>query len=1300
MSTARQSPQFGKMLTEAIRIIQGCEEKSVEIIQDELGYALGKKGGSSVERWRQGFLPPNLSELQLLAQEIIRRSCHRLDEKWLVVFLKSANHPSPEAFAKKNFPSPPPPKPDPPQFKLEPQEPSQFAVSQYSSKPEPPQLKLEPKSETPTIFQAVRDVTNFVGREALLAEVADFLRPGNKIGVLQGMAGVGKSALATRLAYLLKSDFPDGVLWSDLSNISEGGILNEEAVKSRLAAIAKAYGRDITNEPELSQRSSFVREILANKKALIILDSAFEEQDLKHFVSPSISQCAFLITSQNKSVSRLDKTVVFPLDVLREAESLSLLQQFVTSERVEAEKEAAQQIVTLLGGLPLAIKVVACGLADTPDIRLTDYYELLLEERLRLDNVPEFESTSKELYASLALSFDRLHKEYKPIFACLSVFAGPNFSVGAVASLLNTPLSKIQRAFGQLLQRALVESSGLPDIHKEVGTQTTTQNGELSRYRLHPLVKAFAEEKLRKSHLELSVLRQNAANYFATFTKEHSQKYNLLGLDWENIYDVLQWTQTNKMWDVLYQIVNNLTAIHLGVVGFLDAQGHWSEANALLQSMLQSPKASDSTAQAALLFKLAAFAFRRADFKAARHYAEQIQTFIEQISDDAANPFLQAYFWELQSQLKLRDGDKKAALICLDRGIAFLEGLASPEARHETGYLQIRRGTALARAGDMAGGQSATQTGVSLLPSQATPAQVSGFMNLGNFCDIQGDMSKALIHWEDGAKAAQTLGDSRRQAGLLQNMGTANATRGRLKEAITLEEQALALYEKIGDVSGAAFMHSNLGEDYLLLQDYETAQNYLDKAILLARQHQLGEVEVYAQVNQARWQLDQNQIEAAHQTLQQADALCQQLELEQQRAEVARLWAELAYYQNDYPTALERIDAALSLAQGPKEVGVAWRLKGDIWLALGETTPAETAYQTSQDTLGEHNCFELARTQLALGQYYQKQKGTAEAETVLKAALTTFELLQMTHYITATRQALGWRKETLVAAPLGDSQEQPVSGVDSHDLKRFIRREQIGVGGQGVVYLGEDQVTGQRVVIKSLRPDREKDTRLLQRLQREAEILRQLDHPNIVKLMAAGEVAGEYVLVMEYIPGGTLRQVLQKTPQLPLPRVLEITLSLAHALAQAHELNIIHRDLKPENVLLAADGTPRLTDFGIGRMMQRETRLTETGDFLGSLPYMPPEAFERKERDARSDIWALGVMLYEMLSGKLPFTGTDSEVMRSIVMNQPPDLIPLNLNIPLMLVDLVERMLNKNQEDRLRFMNQVIADLEVIYQNI
>ncbi|GIK63720.1 MAG: hypothetical protein BroJett018_15140 [Chloroflexota bacterium] len=265
---------------------------------------------------------------------------------------------------------------------------------------------------------------------------------------------------------------------------------------------------------------------------------------------------------------------------------------------------------------------------------------------------------------------------------------------------------------------------------------------------------------------------------------------------------------------------------------------------------------------------------------------------------------------------------------------------------------------------------------------------------------------------------------------------------------------------------------------------------------------------------------------------------------------------------------------------------------------------------------------------------------------------------------------------------------------------RFEMGSFLAGGGMGDVYRGMDRTTEQPVAIKVLKPEIvAQDPDQLQRFAREGELLAKLNHPNIVKVIKMAQEEGRHYIVMEYVGGGTLRDLLLEQPQLLIKRVMEIALDLADALTRAHRLNIVHRDLKPANVLIAEDGTPRLTDFGLA--WQAGSELTQTGMVMGTSAYLSPEAISGHQLDARSDIWAFGVMLYEMLAGRRPFNEESQAALLFAIMQKPaPDLQGLRSDVPEALANLIRRMLEKDPDNRIPSVRQVGAELEAMMSGI
>jgi serine/threonine protein kinase/tetratricopeptide (TPR) repeat protein len=251
----------------------------------------------------------------------------------------------------------------------------------------------------------------------------------------------------------------------------------------------------------------------------------------------------------------------------------------------------------------------------------------------------------------------------------------------------------------------------------------------------------------------------------------------------------------------------------------------------------------------------------------------------------------------------------------------------------------------------------------------------------------------------------------------------------------------------------------------------------------------------------------------------------------------------------------------------------------------------------------------------------------------------------------------------------------------------------IGRGGMGMVYRGKDTQTGNVVAIKQLKPDLLDDS-FTSRFLREAEVMRRLSHPHILTIYdTISDAQAGYYLVMEYIGGGSLWDELQAYVQLPIPRVLTLSQNLASALMMVHQQGIIHRDIKPANVLIADDASPRLSDFGVIHITGKTT-ITQTGALVGTIDYLPPEVFNGRPVTHQADIWAFGVMLYEMIAGVRPFTGaTVGETIHNIITNFPANLIDLRPDMPKNLILLVDWMLLKDPEDR-------IADMTIVHQTL
>lgn len=271
----------------------------------------------------------------------------------------------------------------------------------------------------------------------------------------------------------------------------------------------------------------------------------------------------------------------------------------------------------------------------------------------------------------------------------------------------------------------------------------------------------------------------------------------------------------------------------------------------------------------------------------------------------------------------------------------------------------------------------------------------------------------------------------------------------------------------------------------------------------------------------------------------------------------------------------------------------------------------------------------------------------------------------------------------------------------THDMTRLAKRYElespIGQGGMGTVFKGRDIETGDVIAAKRLKPEAVKaDPQLLERFEREGDALRRLNHPNIVKMLTTVEQDNDHYIVLEYVGGGDLGDMLKLRGRLSIERTLQIGIELSDALTRAHYLHIIHRDIKPANVLMGEDGVPKLTDFGIAHI-GGVGEITNAGLAMGTPDYMSPESVNGEEVDERADIWSLGVLLYEMLTGQHPFRGEAlTATLVNILTQTTPDLESLRSDIPVALVDLIGRMLHKDRASRISSVRLVGAELEAI----
>jgi tetratricopeptide (TPR) repeat protein len=877
----------------------------------------------------------------------------------------------------------------------------QIVAIQEAYKGKPREITDPFAEEVPVApFQAPPLVPYFTGRQQELSQLKRELTDdqGIRIVGLVGFAGVGKSAIAIQPMHDLQADFPDGILWANL-DVSDP--------ETELANFAAAFGQaeSVAQRPDVASKAKLVRDMLAHKKCLVVLDQARDSEQVK-WLLPSGRENHTLITTRNrKMLSSLNATIL-PVEALSLDEGVAYLEHAVGRERVAAEPDAARRIVHHVGGLMLPLSIVAGFLVESDDLTLAEYEDLLQDEQTRLENLADWEDENRDVTATFELSYQSLPAPFQKLFATLALFGGPDFCADAVAAVTEMPPARIKLGLNRLFMLSLV-STGLG----ERDALFPVQSDGKGRYRINPLLRLFAQQKLGD---EVDELAQRATAYYTDLAVQNrgTDGYEVLDFEWRNILASLQWAHETRAWSPLCQGALALTHTHLGTMGFLDARGRWAEARRLLAWASEGIDDLEDPALAIrILTNLGGFAARLGDAETAASTLQRVWALLD--SSPATPEYLvrKAYVCTFMFEVFMQR-DRQAAGGWAERLRSLLAEIPDEPWAQEKGYLFVSLSGMFGQMGQLAEAQLTAEQGLDLLPESPTSARVVGLINLGLISRYTGNYGVSTSYLQDAIDLGCQLNNLQLLVKAKTNLATGEEIIGAYRDACASFRNALQWASFMGDVPEQTRIHNNLGLLNTKLGDDHAAGDHLDRAISLATEYQMREVEAQARVNLAALQLLQARPAGSQQQLDRAKTICQELHLGYLLPELHRLQAQIHLAIGDLAQAQASIDESLQQpADDALEAGISWRVQGEIYSAHGQMEAARSAHQNSLDLLEDQEPYELARSQLALGKLHRKNE-QEQAKTLLQSALNTFTRLGAQREIIVLTQELVWGQQS------------------------------------------------------------------------------------------------------------------------------------------------------------------------------------------------------------------------------------------------------------------------------------------------
>jgi tetratricopeptide (TPR) repeat protein len=681
-------------------------------------------------------------------------------------------------------------------------------------------------------FQAMADLPTFVGREEELNALRQALVADEHKTVysVEGMAGVGKTALVAHLTYQLRPFFPDGVLWARADSSDALSILD---------AFAGAYGVNVRHYGEVHSRSQVVRELLADKRVLVVLDNVRDSEQVKLLLPPT-GPCAVVITTRRHDLSITRgayRLSLGPFDPQRD-EALALFARAIGPERVEREREAFVTLAEVLGHLPLAIDIAASRVAYEPGWSAADFLRRVRQQQHRLSELAYEEQSVR---VSFAASYDSLTPALQRFFVDISIFPGEDFNEEAAAWVATLPVEQAQDNLRRLYGLSLIQP----------GRPTPSEHPE--RYRLHPLLRDYAQ-----AQQEDMAVGQRFVEYYASFVTGRQRHYHSLAQEMGNILRALEVADESGMEAAL---VSGVTAFY----HFLEARGQYGLAAGLLAKAKQAAeRLNERTLVLPVYHCLGRLAQRQGDYVAAETHYEAALKLAQRVDDPASrSDILRAL-----GVLAARQGDYGLADAYYREGLALARRLGHGGAASD--FLRGLGVQAYMR-GDLLRAEAFYEEGLALLQvadegdEEHGGRAASTLWGLGVLAQEQGDPNQAESYYLEALAQSRELGHQERIIILLRSLGGLKTMQGDDESAETYLAEALRLAREIGHRWQVARLLSEWGELQLQRKTTSLAAAAFRELYEVARILHSQEMVAAALYGQARAMAEQGDWDKARQ---------------------------------------------------------------------------------------------------------------------------------------------------------------------------------------------------------------------------------------------------------------------------------------------------------------------------------------------------------------------------------------------------------------------------------------------------